>query len=106
MRRYVEANRCPAKVRGTRLRPRLIEGDGREALLAVFNDSRTQRLADRISDPPEYRTLMDIDRNEAVPLDGGALNLEVDAEDVRVFHLWRCVQDLIRTLRASGGCFD
>jgi hypothetical protein len=34
MRRYVEANRCPAKVRGTRLRPRLIEGDGREALLA------------------------------------------------------------------------
>jgi hypothetical protein len=39
--------------------------------------------------PPEYRTLMDIDRNEAVTLDGGALNLEVDKEDVRVFHLLR-----------------
>ena len=83
MQRYVEANRCPAKVRGTRLRPRLIEGDGREALLAVFNELRKQRRADRISVPPEYRTLMDIDRNEAVTLNGGALNLEVDKEVVQ-----------------------
>ena len=58
------AQHCPAKVRGTRLRPRLIKGESGEALLAVFNDSRTQRLADRITVPPEYRKVMDIDRGE------------------------------------------
>jgi hypothetical protein len=55
------------------LRPRLIEGDSGEALLAVFNESQTQRLADRISDPPEYRTLMDIDSS------GGCLDHQRDA---------------------------
>jgi len=78
---------CPAKVRGTRLRPRLIEGDSGEALLAVFNDSRTQRLADRITVPSEFKMALDVDRDEPIVLDGSALSLEVDAEDVRVFHL-------------------
>ena len=78
---------CPAKVRGTRLRPRLIEGDSGEALLAVFNDSRTQRLADRITVPSEFKKALDVDRDEPIVLDGSALSLEVDAEDVRVFHL-------------------
>jgi hypothetical protein len=78
---------CPAKVRGTYLRPRLIEGDDGEALLAVFNDSRTERLADRIMVPREYRKAIDVDRSVPVSLDSGAISLEVDAEDVRVFHL-------------------
>jgi hypothetical protein len=64
LRCHVEANRCLARVRGTRWRLRLIEGDCGEALLAVFNDSRKQQLTDRISVPPEYRTQMDIDSSE------------------------------------------
>jgi beta-galactosidase len=78
---------CPPEIRGVRLRPRLIRGDSGEALLAVFNDSRTQRLADTIALPGPYRAAFDIDRNEPAFLEGGAIRLEVDSEDVRVFRL-------------------
>ena len=79
---------CRPTVRGRTLRPRLIEGDG-ESLLAVFNNSRTQRLADRITLPPGFARAVDVHRDEPVLLDGGAISLEVDPEDVRVFHLSR-----------------
>ena len=55
--------------------------------MPVFNDSRTQRLADRITVPSEFKKALDVDRDEPIVLDGSALSLEVDAEDVRVFHL-------------------
>jgi len=82
----IVALHCQPKVRGSALRPRLIEGDG-EALLAVFNNSRTQRLADRIELPREYRQVQDIQAGERISPARGAIQLEVDPEDVRVLHL-------------------
>ena len=46
-------------VRGESLRPRLI-GSGEEALLAVFNDSRTERRQESIAVPDRYTRALDI----------------------------------------------
>ncbi len=78
---------CTAEVSGEKLRPRLIKGINGEALLAVFNDSRTLRQSDRISIPPEYHRAVDIYNNQPAVMEDGNISLEVDPEDVKVFHL-------------------
>ena len=73
-------------VTGERLRPRLLESDN-GALLAVFNDNRTEHLEERITIPDRYRQARDIYSNREVKLTNGRCVVDVEAEAVRVFRL-------------------
>ncbi len=80
---------CRPKVRGGALRPRLIEGpaESGEALLAVFNNSRTQRLTDRIDTPRQYHRAVSVHGNQPVSIGHGVIDVAVDPEDVLMLHL-------------------
>ena len=73
-------------VTGDKVRPRLLESTG-GALLAVFNDNRTEQLEEQITVPNRYRQARDIYSNREVKLTNGQCAVEVDAEAVRVFRL-------------------
>ena len=71
---------------GRNLRPRLIEA-GNEALLAVFNDHRTESRQEDIAVPDPYARAIDIYSNDAITVTKGTVRLTVEAEGVRVLRL-------------------
>ena len=74
------------KVTGTTLRPRLVD-NGKEALLAVFNDGRKDTHTDTITLPPRFTCATDVYTEQAVPIRDGAIEVSVGREDVAVLHL-------------------
>ena len=74
------------KVTGTTLRPRLVD-NGKEALLAVFNDCRKDTHTDTITLPPRFTCATDVYTEQAIPIRDGAIEVSVGREDVAVLHL-------------------
>lgn len=72
-------------VMGSRLRPRLIEGEG-EALLVVFND-QSEIVCETLQLPPVYRLARDVDSESPQSLDCHQIEVEVNPFDARVIHL-------------------
>ena len=73
-------------IRGNQLRPRLIVQED-EALLAVFNDDRTESHREDIQLPQPYRRAIDIYSEEEYPLNGKNCTVQVDPVSVRVLRL-------------------
>ncbi len=73
-------------VRGLRLRPRLIEGLG-QAILAVFNDSRTETIRESIELPAEYTTARAIYDEQEIQIHQSLLEVTVGPEDAVVVYL-------------------
>ena len=73
------------RVVGSRLRPRLIEGED-EALLVVFND-QSEIVCETMQLPPVYRLARDVDSESSQSLDDHQIEVEVNPFDVRVIHL-------------------
>jgi hypothetical protein len=80
----IAAHTTPA-VRGERLRPRLIQGDG-EALLVVANPG-TQTETETIQLPTAYRFAEDVHSNHAVEVSDQTIAIQVEAQDVTVIAL-------------------
>jgi beta-galactosidase len=76
------------EVKGKNLRPRLI-ADGREALLCVFNNSRSEACTEPIVVPDRFNQALDIHTEKRVAVKDGAVKVTVDCEDVVVLHLRR-----------------
>jgi hypothetical protein len=74
------------KVRGKNLRPRLVD-TGREALLCVFNDSRSESYTESIAIPDKFNQALDIHTEKTVAVKDGALKVTADREDVVVLYL-------------------
>lgn len=74
------------QVKGRHLRPRLIRR-GDEAVLAVFNDSRSLRLTEPIQLPSGFSRAIDLYSGQVLAIAEGALTVEVEAEDARVIRL-------------------
>ncbi len=72
-------------ISGARLRPRLMAGEG-EALLVVINE-QDERVCERLALPADYRQARDIEQDSWLDVDGNAIEVDVDAFDVRVIHL-------------------
>lgn len=73
-------------IRGRRLRPRLIRGEG-EAILAVFNDSRTEEISEAVELPEGFRNAQAVYEEQNVQLADGRLTLTVAPEDACIVHL-------------------
>ena len=73
-------------IRGVRLRPRLIRGEG-EAILAVFNDSRTEEISEAVALPDGFRHAQAVYEEQSVRLADGRLLLTVAPEDACIVHL-------------------
>lgn len=73
-------------VTGGKLRPRLIRSGEGPALLVVVNDT-IEEQSSRIALPRPWTRAMDIHAEKPVRIDGGAIDLTVPHEDVRVMLL-------------------
>ncbi len=73
-------------VRGSQLRPRLIDADD-EALLVVFNDSRTVAVEETIHLPARYHKATDVYSDESISLDGQNCRVHVERSGVRVLRV-------------------
>jgi len=73
-------------IRGNRLRPRLIKS-AQEAILTVFNDSRTQQQQEQIPLPDGYMHVWDIYNRRELKLWKRHCLIDVEPEGVRVFRL-------------------
>ena len=74
------------KVKGGKLRPRLIEGKGK-MLLAVFNDNKHDSVSERIRIPARYKSAFDIMDGKKVKFTAGKIKVSLDPEDAAVFCL-------------------
>jgi hypothetical protein len=74
------------KVKGKNLRPRLVN-TGREALLCVFNHSRSESYTESIAIPDKFSQALDIHTEKRVAVKDGAPKVTVDCEDVVVLYL-------------------
>lgn len=73
-------------IRGNRLRPRLIKS-AQEAILTVFNDSRTQQQQEQIVLPDAYMHVRDIYSGRELKVRKRQCLIDVEPEGVRVFKL-------------------
>ncbi|MBN1942532.1 MAG: beta-galactosidase [Phycisphaerae bacterium] len=73
-------------IRANRLRPRLMRGQN-EAILAVFNDSRTQEQTETIEIPDEYRNATPVYEGQEIRFEKGKVTLTVAPEDACIVHL-------------------
>jgi len=74
-------------VKGKNLRPRLIDA-GKEALLCVFNDSRSEAYTESIAVPDIFHQAIDIRTEKRVSVRESVVKVTVDCEDVVVLYLW------------------
>lgn len=81
----IVTERIKPKIRGDKLRPRLIEGkDG--SLLIVVNDT-LEEATENIDVPNQFKKAMNIFNNESIPIVDNKVKITVGAEDVSVLHL-------------------
>ena len=73
-------------VRGQRLRPRYLQGDG-ESLLAVFNLDRNETYSETIALPQSFSSAINVYNGQTIEIKNQSLGLTVDPEDVCVVHL-------------------
>jgi beta-galactosidase len=73
-------------VRGTNLRPRLIDA-GNEGLLCVFNNSRFETCEERLTIPEKFKAAVDIYEGKRVPIDNNRIQIQVPPEEVCILHL-------------------
>lgn len=76
------------QIRGKDLRPRLIE-NGDEALLAVFNDSRTESCREKIDLPNPYTSAREVHTDQDHPVTGQQVEVDVAAHGVQVLRMGR-----------------
>jgi hypothetical protein len=74
------------EVKGKKLRPRLMDA-GKEALLCVFNNSRSEACTESIAVPDRFSQALDIHPGKNVAVTEAAVEVTVDSEDVVVLHL-------------------
>ena len=82
----VLARHTSPEVHGAALRPRIVRRDN-QALLAVFNESRTETIEETIALPEAYARAVDVYSGEPQPCDGARCPVEVGPQDVRVLRL-------------------
>lgn len=80
------ATAVQAPLRGRNLRPRMIRS-GTEALLCVFNNSRSRTHEETIGIPGGFTRARDVHAGHAIRMRGSRLRVRVPPEDVRVLHL-------------------
>jgi hypothetical protein len=80
----IAAHTAPT-VRGERLRPRLIQGDG-EALLVVANPS-SEPIQETLSIPHGYQSAEDVHSRLAVNIENDTVAVHVPQQDVTVIAL-------------------
>ena len=73
-------------VSGGNLRPRLIRGNAGHALLAIFNDTVSEQTS-RIVLPAGFTRALDIHTEKPEIVTGGAIEIAVGHQDVRVLLL-------------------
>jgi hypothetical protein len=65
----------------------LIGDNGKEAVLAVFNDSRTETVSESIELPGSYRNAQPVYEEQQVHVADGLLHCTVAPEDACIVHL-------------------
>lgn len=80
------SQRTNPKVRGKDLRPRLIDA-GKKAILAVFNNSRSESYTESIAVPDKFGRALDIHTEQETAIKDGTVKVTVDREDVVVLYL-------------------
>lgn len=84
--RRILADHAAPTVRGHKLRPRLLSGDG-AAMLMVFNEEPQESVEELIDVPKNYSRAICVRTGQTRQIEDGQLSVEVGPEDVGVFRL-------------------